>query len=573
MRKTLSQIFFETSSNLPKKKAFLYKEEGIYYPITFEEASNMVKGFAASLQTLGLKKGEKVAILSENRPEWAIADLGTMAAGGIVVPLHTTLNPQAIANLINHSETKILVVSSQELLNKVLLAQQEIPNLETIIFLEKLDKGKCQKKSLQWQDLFKEPKEPEEVEVHPEDPCTIIYTSGTMGAPKGVLLTHNNLLSNVESVTEVIPITEKDTFLSFLPLSHVLERLAGYYTAILFGATIAYAESIKTLANNLKETKPTILISVPRVFEKFYDKIWDKIEDSSKLKRGMFLWALKQNGKGVKPVLADRLVFKKIRKQMGGRLRFAVSGGASLNKKIAKFFQKEVGIKILEGYGLTETSPVVAVNRLEDIRLGTVGKPLPKVEVKISPEKEVLVKGPNVMKGYFKNEGLTQKVIDSEGWFHTEDLGFIDSEGYLAVTGRKKEMIVTSGGKNVWPEEVEKELNHDPFVSQSIVLGHKQKFISALIIPDWAEVKEHLLSRNLPVRDPDEMINQEEINQLLRERIKEVNKHLSHHEQVKEFRLLSEEFSQEKEELTPTLKLRRHIIEDHHKKEIRDIYS
>ncbi len=578
IRKTLPQIFFETASRLPNKEGFFYKEGGIYYSLTFREAEEEVKSFAKGVQFLGIKKGDKIAILSENRPEWVFTDLGTMLAGGALVPLHTTLNHNAIANLINHSESKLLVVSGKELLNKILLVQDRIPDLEKIIYLgrtENIDKRELQKEIIGWKEFIEESKEKElkEVETSPEEVCTIIYTSGTMGAPKGVMLSHNNFLSNARAVTEVVPITEKDTFLSFLPLSHVLERLAGYYAPLMFGATIAYAESINTLAENLKETKPTILISVPRVFEKFYDKVWDKIEDSSKLKRGMFLWALKQNGKGVKPVIADRLVFKKIRKKMGGNLRFAVSGGASLNKRIAKFFQKEVGIKILEGYGLTETSPVIAVNGLEDIRLGTVGRSLPGVEVKISPEKEILVKGPNVMMGYFKNQELTQRAIDSEGWFHTEDLGFIDKEGYLTVTGRKKELIVTSGGKNVWPEEVEKELNHDPFISQSMALGHKQKFISALIIPDWEEVKKHLLSHNLAVHDPDEMIFQEEIIQLFKERVKEVNDHLSHHEQVKDFRLVSKEFSQEKEELTPTLKLRRHVVEEHHKKEIKSIYS
>ncbi len=578
MKKTLPQIFYNTAERFPSKTAFQYKEEGIYYSLSYQEAKDIIEGFAKGLQSLGVKKGDKIALLSENRPEWAFTDLGSMRAGAVLVPFHTTLNPKAIRNLLNHSEAKILVVSNSELLNKVLIFQKEIETLEKIIFLEELDsesKNISKKDIIEWEDLLKESekRELQKVESDPEEICTIIYTSGTMGEPKGVMLSHNNFISDAEAVTEVISISEKDTFLSFLPLSHVLERLAGYYTAIMYGSTIAYAESIKTLAENLKEIKPTILISVPRVFEKFYDKVWDKIEDSSKMKREMFLWALKQNGKSIKNKIADQLVFSKIRKQLGGRLRFAVSGGASLNKRIAKFFQKEVGIDILEGYGLTETSPVVSVNRMENIKLGTVGQTLSGVEAKISPEKEILVRGPNVMKGYYKNKELTDKAIDKEGWFHTDDLGFIDQEGFLTVIGRKKELIVTSGGKNVWPEEVEKELNHDSFISQSMVLGHKRNFISALIIPDWQEVKEYLLEHNFPVKDPDVMVEDENVVSLFEERIKKVNEHLSHPEKVKKFKLLDEEFSQKKEELTPTFKLRRHIIERHYTREINEMYS
>ncbi len=578
MKETLPEIFYKTSEKFPDKTAFRYKEEGIYYSLSYKEAKKIIESFAIGLQSLGIKKGDKIALFSENRPEWAFTDLGAQITGAVLVPLHTTLNPRAIGNLINHCEAKILVVSGSELLNKVLIIQQELKNIEKIIFIEELEqeiKNICKKDIIGWEEFLKESegKELKKVDLNLEEICTIIYTSGTMGEPKGVMLSHNNFISDARAVTEVIPISERDTFLSFLPLSHVLERLAGYYTAIMHGSTIAYAESINTLADNLKEIKPTILISVPRVFEKFYDKVWDKIEDSSKMRREMFLWALKQNGKSIKNKIADQLVFSKIRKQLGGRLRFAVSGGASLNKRIAKFFQKEVGIDILEGYGLTETSPVVSVNRVEDVRLGTVGRALPGVEVKISPEKEILVRGPNVMKGYYRNEELTDEVIDKEGWFYTGDLGFIDQDGFLTVIGRKKELIVTSGGKNVWPEEVENEINHDAFVSQSMVLGHKRKFVSALIVPDWQEVKEYLLDHNLSVKDPDLMIKDENIVSLFEKRIKKINEHLSRPEQVKKFKLLDEEFSQKKEELTPTLKLRRHIIEKYYRKEIEEMYS
>jgi len=577
MAKTIPEIFFEIAKENPTKPALSFKESNVYFSYTFSEISQKVKNLAFALKGFGIKKGDKIAILSENRPEWVIADLAGMSIGAVIVPLHTTFNPKAICNVLCHSEAKVIFVSHTDLLVKVLLFQKELPFLEKIIYVEKLEsdiRKVSEKEILNWEDIVDntEPKNFEPENIFPDDVCSIIYTSGTTGEPKGVQLTHRNFLENAEAVKKIIPLKPDDVFLSFLPLSHVLERLAGYYVPLLSGLTIAYAESPKKLINNIKEVKPTIIISVPRIFEKFYDAIWDNIDKSSSFKKAIFHWALKQKKKTFRFALADFLVFKKIREKMGGRLRLTISGGATLNKKIAKFFYK-IGILILEGYGLTETSPVVSVNREKDFKFGTVGKVIPGVSLKISEEKEILVKGPNVMKGYYKNLEETQKVFDRDGWFHTGDLGFVDNEGFLTVIGRKKEMIVTSGGKNVWPEKIENELNHDPFISQSMIIGNGRKFISALIVPDWEEIRSYLKREGKPVKDPEELVSSPEIIKLFEQRVEKINKNLSNYEDIKKFKLIVDEFSQEREELTPTLKLRRHIIEKHYQKQIEEMYS
>ena len=578
MYKAIPEIFFETVKRNPNKTALLYKKEGVYFPVKYKELAKKVKIFSSALQKLGVLRGDRVALLSENRPEWVISDLAIMAAGAITVSLHTTFSPKAICTVLNHSQAKILIVSNSDFLNRVLLGQKELKHLKKIIVIEKLtsvQKETLSGKVLDWKALFSlhQNDEYEKVFLDPDEVCSIIYTSGTTGKPKGVLLSHRNFLSNVEAVNEIVPVKESDVFLSFLPLSHVLERMAGYYMPLAFGATIAYAESAKQLAINLKEIKPTIMISVPRIFEKFHDAIWDKINKSSKFKINLFKWALRQKKDSFAYKIADFIVFKKIRSQMGGKLRLTVSGGASLNENIGRFFLK-IGVLILEGYGLTETSPVISANREDDLKFGTVGKIIPGVKIKINPDKEILVKGPNVTQGYFKNPKETKKAFDKEGWFRTGDLGFVDRQGFLTVIGRGKEMLVTSGGKNVWPESIENLLNNDKYISQSMVLGNCQKFISALLVPDWQEVKIYMKENNLSMEEPEKLAKNPAVLEVFQHRLDaKINPNLSEYEKVKKFRLVLQEFSQEQDELTPTLKLRRHIIEKHYKKTIEGMYE
>ncbi len=502
-----------------------------------------------------------------------------MSVGGITIPLHTTLNSEAIYRVLEHSEAKVLIISNIDLLNKVLLYNNSLRYLEKIIILENLPaikRANLGVKVFDWQNLFSQNKlgSFRKIIISPNDPCSIIYTSGTTGEPKGVVLTHNNFLSDAEAVNKAIPVKENDVFLSFLPLSHALERTAGQWMPILFGATIAYAESAKTVAKNLKEVKPSILIAVPKIFEKFHDAIWDKINKSSSFKKNLFRWALRQNKGTLSWKLADFLVFKKIRKNLGGKLRITISGGAKLNENLVKFFAK-IGVIILEGYGLTETSPVATVIRQEDMqefgKIG-VGRALSGVDIKIGPEKEILIKGASVFTEYYKNKDATKKAFNKDGWFCTGDLGFIDKDNFLTVIGRKTEMIVLSGGKNVWPEPIENLLNNDRYISQAMVLGDGQNFISVLICPDWQEVERHLKESSLQLQSHHNLIKDEFVLKLFQRRIDEkINPNLSDFERIKKFVILSEEFSQEKGELTPTLKLRRHMICIHNEKIIKNM--
>ncbi len=576
MLETIPEVFFEAVKKYPDKAALLYKKEGVYTAITYKELSEKVEIFSGWFSDFGISKGDRIAILSENRPEWVISDLSIMVAGAVVVPLHTTLNDKAVCDILKHSEAGIVIVSTSGLLNRFLLNSETFEKIKKVICLETLtaeQKDILKNKAVSWGEIFSKNINCkfEKTFLNPEDCCSVIYTSGTTGEPKGVMLTHRNFLSNVEAVNKVIPVKESDIFLSFLPLSHVLERMAGYYMPICFGATIAYAESAKHLPADLKEARPTIMISVPRIFEKFHDAIWDKVNSSGKLQRIIFKWALRQKKNTLRYKIADSAVFKKIRRQMGGRLRLTISGGASLDESIGKFFSK-IGITILEGYGLTETSPVISANQESDFKFGTVGKIIPGTIVKIAENKEILVKGPGVFKGYFKREPVG--CFDKDGWFCTGDLGFIDKKGFLTVIGRSKEMIVTSGGKNVWPEPIESLLNNDRFISQSIIIGNNRKFISALIVPDWQEIEIYFKQNNLFLQGHDKLINSQSVLEIIQKRIDEkINSGLNDFEKIKKFRLLSQEFSQEQGELTATLKLRRHVIETRNDKIIESIYS
>ncbi|SRR3989339_779914 len=578
MFKAIPEIFFEIAEKFSNNTALLYKKEGVYFPITYKEFAEKVKIFGGSLSALGVQKGDKVAILSENRPEWVISDLSVMAIGAVVVPLHTTFNSKAVCNVLNHSQAKILIVSNSSLLNKVLVGQKKLKNLKKIIFLENLtatQKEGFSNKVLSWKAIFSQNQKNgfEKIFLDPDDCCSIVYTSGTTGKPKGVVLSHRNFLSNVEAINEIVPVKENDVFLSFLPLSHILERTIGYYVPICYGAKIAYSEGVKQLQANLKEIKPTVMISVPRVFEKFHDAIWDKINSSPAIQKRIFKWALKQNKNTFTYKIANFLVLKKVRAKLGGKLRLTISGGASLNENIGKFFYK-IGVLILEGYGLTETSPVISANREYDFKFGTVGKIIPGVKIKITESKEVLVKGPNVFGGYFRDKKESKDCFDKDGWFYTGDLGFLDKQGFLTIIGRGKEMIVTSGGKNVWPEPIENLLSSDRFISQAMVVGNGRKFISALIVPDWQEIEIYLKEQNLPLKEHDQLLKDPMILDIFQKRIDEkINPNLQDYEKIKKFKLLPQEFSQEQDELTTTLKLRRHIIEKHYSRGIEKMYE
>ncbi len=590
MVKTIPQLFLNTIRVFPKPDIMLYKSEGRYTPISTQELSETVQYFSLGLAELGLQKGDKLILLAENGPRWIMTDIATICAGGIIVPVYTSLVPEQIKFIIDDSDARVVVCSSLELWEKIEAIRPSLQKVRHFItffdsskegiwsFQQILDKGK--KISQDNPGRFEE----KALALGEDDIYTLIYTSGTTGVPKGVMLTNWNFVSNVTTCAPLFQISEKDTVLSFLPLSHVLERMVSF--AYLYkGASIAFAESLETVAQNLMEIRPHIMVSVPRVFEKIYSRIMDNVLESSRLKRKIFFWAVATGKKYVQaklekkhlPVMlklkrkfAHKLVFSKILARTGGRARFFVSGGAPLSKDIAEFFYA-IGLVILEGYGLTETSPVVAVNTMEQMKFGTVGKPIPEVEVKIADDGEILVKGPNVMKGYYKKEEETAEVFKG-GWFHTGDIGHLDEDGFLIITDRKKDMIVTAGGKNVAPQPIENVLKTNPYITNAIVIGDRRRFISALIVPEYEKLEEYARFNKIPFNNREELVKNETIIRFILSEIDRATPQLASYEKIKKIALLARDFELEKGEITPTLKVRRSIIENKYKELIDSLY-
>ena len=583
MVETLSQLFLNTIKSYPKDDLLFSKKEGKYVPISTEEFADRVKCFSLGLRDLGLEAGDKLIILSENRPEWVISDVANLCLGGITVPIYTSLIPEQIKYIIDDSDAKIVVVSDQGQWQKIEAIKSELTKVTSYItclseapegvltFAQVLERGR--KMDKQNPGLF----EKMALEVKPDAIASIIYTSGTTGPPKGVMLTHSNIFSNVKTCSSLLPFKDTDTVLSFLPLSHILERM-GMFVYLYNGMSIGFAESIDTLGENLLEVRPHIMVNVPRVLEKIYAKVIDNVQVSSSLKRKIFFWAVKVGRKyGRKKILnqpiskllqfkrnlANKLVFSKVYAKTGGRVRFFLCGGAPLSKDIGEFFYA-IGLTIIEGYGLTETSPVITANTFENLKFGTVGKPIPGVDVRIDEDGEILTKGPNVMNGYYKKEAASREVFEG-GWFHTGDIGHFDEEGFLVITDRKKDIIVTSGGKNVAPQPIEGILNLNPYISTALVIGDSRKFISALVVPDFEKLEEYAKQNNISFEDHCDLVKKEEIVRFIQEQVDRSVPNLASYEKVKKIALLDKEFEIEKGEITPTLKVKRNIVEEKYK--------
>ena len=581
MIETLSQLFLNTIKSYPKDDLMLYKEEGRYVPISTEEFANRVKYFSLGLKDLGNEAGDKLIIFSTNRPEWIMTDIANLCFGGITVPIYPTLVPEQVKYIINDSDAKVVVCSNQELWQKIEAVKAELTKVRHYItflseapegvltFAEILERGK--KIAQENPELF----EKLALEVKPDDLASIIYTSGTTGVPKGVMLTHSNFISNVMTCSSLLPFSDKDTTLSFCPLSHVMEKTVTF--AYLYkGCTIGYAESMDALAlaENFLEVKPHIMVLVPRILEKLYSKVIDNVLSSSPLKRKIFFWASKVGKKygrkklhrqpvsrwlRFKKNIAHKLVFSKIIEKTGGRIRFFISGSAPLSKDIGEFFYG-IGLVVLEGYGLTETSPVISLSTFENLKFGAVGKPIPGVEVKIAEDGEILTRGPHVMKGYYKMEEETKEVFE-EGWFHTGDVGHLDEDSFLVITDRKKDIIVTAGGKNVAPQPIENTLKTNPYISDVIIVGDRRKFISALIVPNFEKLEEYTKSSNIPYENQSDLVKKEEIVNFMLGEVDRNTPNLASYEKIKKIILLDREFEIEKGEITPTFKVKRNVIE------------
>ena len=601
--RTVPELFDLSVERFDKPDFMRYKVSGEYVDISAAEFREEVDLAGHALLARGVEAGDRVAIFSENRPGWAFADLAILSVAAWSVPIYTSLMPDEIRYILEDSGAVGCFVSSTELLAKVASIRGRCPALRFIVLLDPAEQT-VDPSTVTAHELIAEGKRQREVDpegvarrkaaIVPDDVASLLYTSGTTGQPKGVMLSHRNFVSNVIDSLQRLDISSTDTHLSFLPLSHSFERTAGYYVMIYAGATIAYAESIDTVPDNLREVRPTVVTSVPRLYEKIYAKVLQGASDAGGLKKQIFFWARRVgiawaekkveghaigHGLGMRYALADRLVFSKLRAATGGRIRFFVSGGAPLAPVIAKFFYA-AGIPILEGYGLTETSPVITVNTFEHQRFGAVGRPIPNVEVRIEadPDRpdgdgEILVRGPNIMLGYYGLPEKTAAVMTGDGWFRTGDIGFVDDDGFLVITDRKKDLIKTSGGKYVAPQPLENALKLSKFVSQAVVVGDRRKYVSALIVPNPENLRAWAEQQGLTVDDPVALLTHPDVQRIFEREIERINEGRASYETVKVFRLLPDDFTIEAGELTPTLKVKRRVIQERHAALIDTMYE
>ncbi len=573
-------------SNYPQPDCLAAKVNGQWVKYSTQDVQTMSNLLSLGLLKLGVGKNDKVAIISFNRPEWVFTDFGIQNLGAISVPMYPTITVEDYRYILNDAEVKVIFVADSELYNKVVAATDGMDSVKEIYTFDEVHGAKHWSEVV---ELGKASDEQDKVDalrdsVTPDDTLTIIYTSGTTGNPKGVILTHNNIVSNVQGIVDHVPVNSNHRALSFLPLCHIFERML-LYMYMRIGVSIYYAESIEKVADNLKEVQPHIFTTVPRLLEKVYDKIVAKGMELTGVKRKLFFWALelglkydtqKDNGwwYNKQLELANKLIFSKWREALGGNVIAIVSGGAALQPRLARVFWS-ANIRVMEGYGLTETSPVITFNRYEpeNNMIGTVGLPLDNVEVKIAEaDGEILTRGPHVMKGYYNKPELTAEVIDSEGWFHTGDIGEIVHGKYLKITDRKKEMFKTSGGKYVAPQPIENKLKESVVIEQAMVVGDGQKYAAALIVPSFMGLQDYCQHKDIPYTSDAEMITKPEILDKFQREINKANQGLAQFETIKKFTLIPNMWTVETGELTPTLKVKRKNISANYKREIDSMY-
>jgi long-chain acyl-CoA synthetase len=590
---TLNQLFFRAVEVYNKPDALQVKRDGSFQPISHAELATRVRRVALGLEELGVGAGNRVAILSENRPEWAIADYACLTAGLADVPIYPNLPAEQIAYQLSDSGVVAIFVSTAEQAAKVAAIRNECSALRFVIAFDApasegtMALADVEASGARVDDAARQGAYRERADaVRPDDLATIIYTSGTTGAPKGVMLTHDNIYANVEAGRAAVPFEGNDTMLSFLPLSHVLERMAGHFLAMATGTSVAYAKSIDTVAADLPEVRPTLVISVPRLYEKMYARVVEAATSGGPMKRRIFVWArgvaerwadVRLAGGtpgGVLAIqyrLAQRLVFSKLQARTGGRLRYFVSGGAPLSADINRFFYA-AGLVILEGYGLTETSPLLSVNTPEHFRLGTVGRPVAGVELRIATDGEIMARGPNVMKGYYKNAEATAAVIDADGWFATGDIGELRDD-FLAITDRKKDLIVTAGGKNIAPQPIEHRVRSNKFVSEAVMIGDRRKFPALLVVPDWGALESWARQAGVTWPTRAAALEMPQVREKMEAEVRGTLTGLAHYETPRKIALLEHEFSQERGELTASLKVRRRMVDQLYKPVIDALYA
>jgi long-chain acyl-CoA synthetase len=598
--KTLADLPFHVSGRYPKPLLVGQVRLGDVIGQSSRDWFEQLRDLALGLSSLGVGAGDRAVIMSESRPEWLLTDLAIVTLGAVTVPVYSTLTAAQARYIVQDAGARVAFVSTAEQLEKLQSVRHQLPSLEaivvfdaapapgaSIITLDALVARGHARMMAEWgvARVFRDRARG----VRPTDLATIIYTSGTTGEPKGVMLSHHNLISNVFAGYSMVPVTEEDVALSYLPLSHSFERTVSY-VYLAYGVTIVYAESMDTIGRDLPIVRPTVMTGVPRVYEKFQARILEGGNDLPQPRRTLFHWGLrvaaararKENGGGrasgilaLESAIAERLVFSKIREKVGGRLRILASGSAPLPASVAEFFHG-IGLPITEGYGLTETAPILTANPLGAAKFGTVGKPIPGVEIRIAEDGEILARGPNVMKGYYNKPAETAEAL-RDGWFHTGDVGSIDADGYLTITDRKKDLLVTSGGKKIAPQPIEAILKRSPLVAEAVVLGDRRRFASALIVPELKALERRLkdLGRPASASDPEAraaFVQRDDVVALYQEIVDALNRDLSQFERIKRIRLLPREFSIASGELTPTMKVKRKAVEQNWASEIEELY-
>jgi long-chain acyl-CoA synthetase len=588
---TLPSNFLNAVDRLPNPRAQMFRQTSRWEAISSSELLRRVAGLSSALVELGVKAGDRVGIFSANRPEWHAADFAITGAGGVSVPVYFNESPQRMTYILNHSEARIVFVSGASQLQKLLGCRSELVGVEHIVAA---DAGtELPAECLRYETLVAgaggadiSSYRMRASQVAPGQLASLIYTSGTTGEPKGVMLTHNNFCSNVTDTHKELQFdAATDVALSFLPLAHVYGRMIDY-CYLFHGVTVAYVETVEQISQAMLELHPTIMAAVPRVFEKIYTRIVEQGSKAKGVRRKLFDWAMNVAnasakwrcgekeaplGTKVKWALADRLVYSKIRQGTGGRLRLVFSGGAPLSKNLTEFFWT-IGVPIYQGYGLTETSPVLSSNYPRN-RAGSSGKAIANVEIKIADDGEIVVRGPCVMSGYFKNPEATREVLSVDGWFRTGDIGYVDADGYLFITDRKKDLIKTAAGKFVAPQPIENLLKSSPYLLNAMVVGDERKFVVALLVPNAVTISAKAAEQGIRFASNAELASNAWVRSLIESEVQRLTTHLAQYESIKRFALLPEDFTFDNGNLTFTLKLKRRIVEQHYRKIIDDLYA
>jgi long-chain acyl-CoA synthetase len=587
---TLVDIFNGIARDHKRPDTLNYKSDGRWVSVSSDELLARAKRIAAGLHAIGVHRGDRVALLSESRVEWTLTDAGSIFAGTIDVPIYATLMPPQVRYILNDSGAGVLFLPNREKFIELKDALGECPQVKHVIFFEGSGDGMTLAE-LEERGQELEQREPGHidrsvVQTQPDDLATIIYTSGTTGEPKGVMLTHSNLVSNLIDSSGHHDFGEQDTALSVLPLSHVFERQA-MYMYLHKGMAVYFAESLQTVGPNLREVSPTVLVGVPRIFEKIYQRIREAAAERGKVSVALLAWSLAVARKYAefvlahKPVpaslkfkhsIASKLVFSKWQRAFGGKMRLLVSGGAALSEELS-YIYFGAGIPIVQGYGLTETSPVITTSSIDEIRPGTVGKAIPNVEIRIAEDGEIEVRGPNVMRGYYNKPEETRAVFTSDGWFKTGDVGALDKNGFLCITDRKKELFKTSGGKYIAPQPIESAIKGSRFVNQVVLIGAERKFPAALIVPVWEQLESYCKLKGISVPSRSELCSHPRIIDLIQRQIDALTPNLAKYERIKKIALLENEFTIEGGELTPTLKVKRRVIDEKYRDVIEKLYQ